>query len=201
MEWKWFQKLTVFWCVIAELFLEGQPLFELSQLLAYRRGQYDPSQHLEKIPDSGLRKMILHMIQLDPESRCSAESYLQSYAGVVFPCYFSPFLHKFYSVLNPYNSDSRVLICQISFNEILKQMMSSKAGEETGTTFASNSLDGRSSESIEAKQNLDSGNSRKTELKGSIHSQFEFPGDISTLLKDVKQNNHYSGAGGKQNNH
>lgn len=36
-------------CVIAELFLEGQPLFELSQLLAYRRGQYDPSQHLEKV--------------------------------------------------------------------------------------------------------------------------------------------------------
>lgn len=38
-----------FRCVIAELFLEGQPLFELSQLLAYRRGQYDPSQHLEKV--------------------------------------------------------------------------------------------------------------------------------------------------------
>jgi hypothetical protein len=36
-------------CVIAELFLEGQPLFELSQLLAYRRGQHDPSQHLEKV--------------------------------------------------------------------------------------------------------------------------------------------------------
>lgn len=35
--------------MIAELFLEGQPLFELSQLLAYRRGQYDPSQHLEKV--------------------------------------------------------------------------------------------------------------------------------------------------------
>lgn len=36
-------------CVIAELFLEGQQLFELSQLLAYRRGQYDPSQYLEKV--------------------------------------------------------------------------------------------------------------------------------------------------------
>jgi phosphoinositide-3-kinase regulatory subunit 4 len=36
-------------CVIAELFLEGQPLFELAQLLAYRRGQHDPSQHLEKV--------------------------------------------------------------------------------------------------------------------------------------------------------
>jgi len=29
--------------------LEGHPLFELSQLLAYRRGQYDPSQHFEKV--------------------------------------------------------------------------------------------------------------------------------------------------------
>lgn len=62
----------------------------------------------KQIPDSGLRKMILHMIQLDPDSRCSAQSYLQSYAGVVFPCYFSPFLHKFYSLLNQHNSDSRV---------------------------------------------------------------------------------------------
>lgn len=71
---------------------------------------------MKQIPDSGLRKMILHMIQLDPESRCSAESYLQSYAGVVFPCYFSPFLHKFYSVLNPYNSDSRVRSCYMCIN-------------------------------------------------------------------------------------
>lgn len=36
-------------CVLAELFLEGQPLFELSQLLAYRRGQYDPIHTLEKV--------------------------------------------------------------------------------------------------------------------------------------------------------
>ena len=41
--------MLLFRCVIAELFLEGQPLFELSQLLAYRRGQYDPSQPLEKV--------------------------------------------------------------------------------------------------------------------------------------------------------
>lgn len=52
--------------------------------------------------------MILHMIQLDPDSRCSAESYLQNYAGVVFPTYFSPFLHKFYSILNPLSCDARV---------------------------------------------------------------------------------------------
>lgn len=52
--------------------------------------------------------MILHMVQLDPDSRCSAESYLQTYAGVVLPSYFSPFLHNLYSNLNPINPDSRV---------------------------------------------------------------------------------------------
>ena len=54
--------------------------------------------------------MILHMIQLDPESRFSAESYLQNYASILFPGYFSPFLHNFYSCLNPLDSDTRVRI-------------------------------------------------------------------------------------------
>ncbi|KAK2989607.1 hypothetical protein RJ640_027381 [Escallonia rubra] len=186
-------------CVIAELFLEGQPLFELSQLLAYRRGQFDPSQHLEKIPDSGIRKMILHMIQLDPESRCSAESYLQSYAGVVFPRYYSPFLHNFYSLLNPCNVDSRVLICQHFFNEILKQMMSNRAGEERGAGLdsPSNAADCQLSQEINAKQNLypEKGSSRKKEhaQKVSVQGRFEVPGDISTLLLDVKHNNRCSG--------
>ncbi|XP_031387749.1 serine/threonine-protein kinase VPS15 [Punica granatum] len=117
-------------CVIAELFLEGQPLFELSQLLAYRRGQYDPSQHLEKIPDCGIRRMILHMIQLEPESRLSAENYLHTYAGVVFPTYFSPFLHNFYCCCNPLPPDARVAMCQSAFNEMLKHMMSNRLTEK-----------------------------------------------------------------------
>lgn len=54
--------------------------------------------------------MILHMIQLDPEARYSSEIYLQNYAGDVLPSYFSPFLHNFYSLLNPLNSDARVRI-------------------------------------------------------------------------------------------
>uniref|UniRef100_A0A0D9YZN6 non-specific serine/threonine protein kinase n=1 Tax=Oryza glumipatula TaxID=40148 RepID=A0A0D9YZN6_9ORYZ len=72
-------------CVLAELFLEGQPLFELSQLLAYRRGQYDPIHTLEKIQDTGIRDMVLHMIQLDPKERLSCKNYLQKYESVVFP--------------------------------------------------------------------------------------------------------------------
>ncbi|KAL4390760.1 hypothetical protein AHAS_Ahas03G0177300 [Arachis hypogaea] len=134
-------------CVIAELFLEGQPLFELSQLLAYRRGQYDPSQHLEKIPDPGVRKMIQHMIQLEPELRLSAESYLEEYAAVVFPTYFSPFFHDFFCCWSPLQPDMRILLCQSAFQEIFKQMMNNNnhssgpqhvKGDSPNSTFPEN---------------------------------------------------------------
>ncbi|GFS33637.1 protein kinase family protein [Actinidia rufa] len=184
-------------CVIAELFLEGQPLFELSQLLAYRRGQYDPTQHLEKIPDSGIRKMILHMIQLDPELRFSAENYLQSYASVVFPSYFSPFLHGFYSCLNPLDSDTRVVMCQTVFQEIHKQMMSNRSNNGVGLGTGSNTIGGQSSLQMDTKQNVnlknDSERKKEEVEKGSVNDRLELLGDISNLLRDVKQSNRCSG--------
>ena len=43
-------------CVIAELFSEGTRLFDLSELLAYRNGTYDPNHHItEKIEDQHIR--------------------------------------------------------------------------------------------------------------------------------------------------
>ncbi|CAI9782563.1 unnamed protein product [Fraxinus pennsylvanica] len=179
-------------CVIAELFLEGQPLFELSQLLAYRRGQCDPSQHLEKIPDSGIREMILHMIQLDPESRNSANSYLQNYAGVLFPGYFSPFLLSFYSLLNPLNSDARVLLCQTYFQEILRKMMGNQPSKEIGSGSECSSNSRSQLLQMDAKQKFNQADEslsqgEQTE-KGSIHDQFDLLGDVSILFRDVKHN-------------
>ncbi|CAG8525259.1 17174_t:CDS:10, partial [Racocetra fulgida] len=42
-------------CVIAELFLEGTPIFSLAQLFEYRAGEYDPGVYLEKIEDAEIR--------------------------------------------------------------------------------------------------------------------------------------------------
>ena len=39
-------------CVISELFCDGVGLFDLSQLLAYRTGEYNPEPKLQKIDDS-----------------------------------------------------------------------------------------------------------------------------------------------------
>ncbi|KAK9090955.1 hypothetical protein Sjap_024132 [Stephania japonica] len=178
-------------CVIAELFLEGQPLFELSQLLAYRRGQYDPSQTLEKIQDSGIRKLILHMIQLDPDSRLSAETYLQSYATVVFPSYFSPFLHNFYSCLIPLDSDTRVAVTQSAFHDLHKQMMIKPSEEINGITCASS--DSMSTKSCQQMNNTEHKINDSLRKKGEFETglsgdQFELLSHITTLLKEVEQN-------------
>lgn len=70
-------------CVIAELFLDGQPLFTLADLFGYKRGEKKPA--LDGIKDKEIRDMILSMVSLDPKERKSAEEYLHS---DVFPSFF-----------------------------------------------------------------------------------------------------------------
>ncbi|XWS26765.1 hypothetical protein CRYUN_Cryun26dG0058200 [Craigia yunnanensis] len=150
--------------------------------------------------------MILHMIQLEPESRLSAESYLQNYA-VVFPSYFSPFLHNFYCCWNPLHSDMRIAMCQSLFPEILKQMMSKRSSDEMGRGLGkSHTLSGKQSQEIVAKQqsqeivakrNLSSTNHLLTKREkienGSVRDRFKLPDSIDTLIGDVEQSNHYLG--------
>ena len=92
-------------CVIAELFLEGTPLFNLSQLFKYRRGEYDPSQtYLGKIEDPEIRSLVEHMTDLDPAKRYSAEQYLNLWRRKAFPEYFYSFLHQYIGFITDPNS-------------------------------------------------------------------------------------------------
>lgn len=42
-------------CALAEMFTDGHPPFDLSQLLAYRNGEYDPNPHIDTIDDKEIR--------------------------------------------------------------------------------------------------------------------------------------------------
>lgn len=64
-----------------ELWNEGTPPFELSQLLAYRAGDYEPRKHLDSLKDPALRNLLSSMIELDPHLRLSAEVYLDNEKG------------------------------------------------------------------------------------------------------------------------
>ncbi|ROW14509.1 hypothetical protein VPNG_03152 [Cytospora leucostoma] len=86
-------------CVIAELFLES-PIFSLSQLFKYRKGEYDPAiSHVSRIPDRDIRELVSHMIQLDPQKRYSAEQYLEFWRKKAFPDYFYTFMHQYMEVI------------------------------------------------------------------------------------------------------
>lgn len=52
-------------CVIAELFTEGVPLFDLSQLLAYRKGHFQTEHVLAKIEDHSILELVETTIHLD----------------------------------------------------------------------------------------------------------------------------------------
>ncbi|KAI9502546.1 Serine/threonine-protein kinase [Coemansia spiralis] len=71
-------------CVIAELFLDGNPLFSLSQLLQYRKSEIDAESLVSGIRDREIAQLVLHMTQLDPDSRLSAAEYLDRWASI-FP--------------------------------------------------------------------------------------------------------------------
>ena len=100
-------------CVIAEMFLDGAPLFTLSQLFKYREGEYAIDGQLAAIEDVGIRvrgllvksvllqtnvplkSMIKQMISLDPRKRQSFESILVGARGEVLPACFYAFLHDY----------------------------------------------------------------------------------------------------------
>ena len=105
-------------CVIAELFTES-PIFNLSQLFKYRKGEYDPSYgYLGKIQDTNIREMVAHMIQIQPESRYSAEEYLHFWRSRAFPEYFYGFLHQYLgSITDPSSGRSEVHPDDINFGE------------------------------------------------------------------------------------
>uniref|UniRef100_A0A8C6GYU5 non-specific serine/threonine protein kinase n=1 Tax=Mus spicilegus TaxID=10103 RepID=A0A8C6GYU5_MUSSI len=112
-------------CVIAELFTEGVPLFDLSQLLAYRNGHFFPEQVLNKIEDRSIRDLVTQMINREPEKRLEAEDYLKQQRGNAFP-------EIFYTFLQPYmaqfaketflSADERILVIRKDLGNIIHNL-------------------------------------------------------------------------------
>ncbi|PCH37519.1 hypothetical protein WOLCODRAFT_140908 [Wolfiporia cocos MD-104 SS10] len=92
-------------CVIAELFLEGAPLFTLSQLFKYREGELNVDSQLSVI-EEGVRNLIKQMIAIDPSSRPSFDALLHLSRGTVFPESFYSFFHDFVASVNELPSPS-----------------------------------------------------------------------------------------------
>ncbi|TFK80173.1 hypothetical protein K466DRAFT_667799 [Polyporus arcularius HHB13444] len=93
-------------CVIAELFLEGKPLFTLSELFKYREGELKVETQLTAVEDDGVRQLIKQMIAIDSSTRPTFDTLLHTSRGTVFPESFYSFLHNYVSSVNEVNSPS-----------------------------------------------------------------------------------------------
>ncbi|KAL3861428.1 hypothetical protein ACJMK2_007462 [Sinanodonta woodiana] len=123
-------------CVITELFTEGTPPFDLSQLLSYRSKDYSPWKVLEKIDDVNIRDLVRHMMQKDPAHRLSAEEYLIQQRGKSFPEYFYTFLKIYIQrfatppILTP---DDRIARIKRDMDQILKSLGINESNPEENT--------------------------------------------------------------------
>lgn len=73
-------------CVIAEIFMDGHPLFDLASLQNYRKKLYDPRDDLnKKIKDPKITDMIMSMIHRDPHKRSPINEYIIRWNKEVFP--------------------------------------------------------------------------------------------------------------------
>ena len=111
-------------CVIAEILMDGLPLFSLSKLQQYRKGNYDPSNELVKyIPDQTMVKLILKMIDRDPLKRPTAVQCLQDWNLDVFPQSFSKVLFhigaSFFRQSQLY-SDNKISLIRYHVNTIFE---------------------------------------------------------------------------------
>lgn len=119
-------------CVLAELFTDGNPLFEYSQLLAYRSGKYDPIPSLQSALSSAnaqktVARIIQDMVQIDPLKRKSADEYLAIYASTVLDPGLCTVFHPFMQRLLGRQSELRADIVAKEYRNLVNELVSCSA--------------------------------------------------------------------------
>ena len=111
-------------CTLAELYMDGKALFDLSDALAYRRGEHDPLETISTgVSDDLARGMIASMVALDPSQRASAADYLAKYEDTnLFPSYFKR-LHAFSVKFLNLDANSRISAVEQELDDILVHIL------------------------------------------------------------------------------
>lgn len=125
-------------CVIAELFADGDALFDYSRLLAYRRGDYDPGDFLNTKCGPQIAEIIAHMIQTDPQARASAGEYAHMLASRTLDPAITATFHPFLASLLQTPDASHRARCVISEYEGLKSSLTGASDLDADPPFISN---------------------------------------------------------------
>lgn len=124
-------------CIIAEIFMDGEPLFDHAAILRYRSMNYDLTPQLNKIADGNVRELVQSMTQLTYSNRLSAKEYLDLYSGKIFPKYFSILYDIFSRILKPeFNcSDSKIELIRNNYDNLLQSIFEESSLLEVGLDY------------------------------------------------------------------
>ena len=101
----------------------GSALFDLSQLLAFRRGEHDPSAQLASLSDANARDLVLHMTARDPSDRLPAARYIEEWTTRgMFPAYFGR-LHDFCTGLMTAHADQKMEMIAAAFGSLMASIV------------------------------------------------------------------------------
>jgi phosphoinositide-3-kinase, regulatory subunit 4 len=82
-------------CVIAEILMDGNPLFDIEKLKKYGKGNYDPKPDLaKKIQDSKIVDIIMKMISIEPSKRPSIAVCIKMWNESTMPICFHKVLYQ-----------------------------------------------------------------------------------------------------------
>eukprot|EP00667_Euglena_gracilis_P000378 EG_transcript_378 len=117
-------------CIIAQLFLDGDVLFNLPDLLAYRKGTLDPFQLLDaRIEDLEMKQLLRHILQMDPNKRFTANEYIKHWTPKVFSHFFEMFFTNIIGCgLINCNPDERMYILYSRFDDIVDAIRRTRPG-------------------------------------------------------------------------
>ncbi|CAI5491360.1 unnamed protein product [Closterium sp. Naga37s-1] len=120
-----------------EMFLDGDVLFDLSSLLAYVHGSYDPFPLIDRIPCPSVRALVAHMVQRDPAQRLPAAAYLTAFSdpqgGALFPQPAFDALHDhLFCHLPSMDADGRIALTRQLYPRLSRIIASSLQGGGEG---------------------------------------------------------------------
>lgn len=140
-------------CVLAELFLDGQTVLDLPELLQYRSGQLDLRAKISCIQDPAVQEILGSMLDREPTRRKPASVYLREWCKLVAPesfskCFFPLsvlLLHPIYQ-----QPDMRISLIQHNFAQILWSVVGSVriARRLSATKRAGESLEDHSADAV-----------------------------------------------------
>jgi phosphoinositide-3-kinase, regulatory subunit 4 len=161
-------------CVLAQLYLDGVPLFDLSQLLAYKKGDLNHlNAMLKRIQDEEIREMIRSMLEIIPKKRLTAEEYLKKFKFSVFPSYFEVF-HTFLQKMLNMDSDQRVSTIYHHFEDLLNIFDQNIQSEEISSQLVENLFKPKFHKENEKKEEEVEVEMKKKNLKEIIQSTEAF---------------------------